>query len=242
MYCCDLTKSMGSVFGVMFVGGSRFTSITHLDWLIVESKRKAMQRVGATQMLIRWTGKYYVSWVLAKIMTESLLIASRNATKTWDTGFVYWVAQILGWFLYSYLHPIRELMKSVGSHGSSSLLLMIKVMVWDFVSDSHKVKTALILVLPCKLLLWNFLCNLIDMFGWCQSQRIKGEYDREADLLHKKYEALLTEEHRTFSLKQQVVQQNIAKVERNRQLAEALKLRELLVQPGNSSEQGVSLF
>jgi hypothetical protein len=52
----------------------------------------------------------------------------------------------------------------------------------------------------------------------------------------------LTEEHRTFSLKQQVIQQNIAKVERNRQLAEALKLRELLVQPGNSSEQGVSLF
>jgi hypothetical protein len=49
----------------------------------------------------------------------------------------------------------------------------------------------------------------------------------------------LTEEHRTFSLKQQVIQQNIAKVERNRQLAEALKLRELLVQPGNSSAQGV---
>jgi hypothetical protein len=47
-----------------------------------------------------------------------------------------------------------------------------------------------------------------------QSKRIKGEYDREADLLHKKYEALLTEEHRTFSLKQQVIQQNIAKVER----------------------------
>jgi hypothetical protein len=77
------------------------------------------------------------------------------------------------------------------------------------------------------------------MFGWFQSQQIKGEYDREADLLHKKYEALLTEEHRTFSLKQQVIQQNIAKVERNRQLAEALKLRELLVQPGNFSEQGV---
>ncbi len=39
-------------------------------------------------------------------------------------------------------------MKSVGSHGSSSLLFMVKGMVWHFVSDSHKVMTAVIVMLP----------------------------------------------------------------------------------------------
>jgi len=39
-------------------------------------------------------------------------------------------------------------MNSVGSHGSSSLLFMMKVMVCHFVSDSHEVMTALIVVLP----------------------------------------------------------------------------------------------
>jgi hypothetical protein len=39
-------------------------------------------------------------------------------------------------------------MKSVDSHGSSLLLFMIRVMVWHFVSDSHKVMTVLIFGLP----------------------------------------------------------------------------------------------
>jgi hypothetical protein len=41
-----------------------------------------------------------------------------------------------------------ELMNSVGSHGSSSLLFVMKVMVCHFVSDSHEVMTAPIVVLP----------------------------------------------------------------------------------------------
>jgi hypothetical protein len=41
-----------------------------------------------------------------------------------------------------------ELMNSVGSHGSSSLPFMMKVMVCHFVSDSHEVMTALIVMLP----------------------------------------------------------------------------------------------
>jgi hypothetical protein len=61
-----------------------------------------------------------------------------------------------------------------------------------------------------------------------EAQRIKAEYDREAEILHKKYEALLVEQHRSFTRRQQEVQQNIVKVEWNRQLAEALKLREEL--------------
>jgi hypothetical protein len=41
-----------------------------------------------------------------------------------------------------------ELMNSMGSHGSSSLPFVVKVMVCHFVSDSHEVMTALIVVLP----------------------------------------------------------------------------------------------
>ncbi len=41
-----------------------------------------------------------------------------------------------------------ELMNSVGSHGSLSLLFVMKVMVCHFVSNSHEVMTALIVVLP----------------------------------------------------------------------------------------------
>jgi hypothetical protein len=41
-----------------------------------------------------------------------------------------------------------ELMNSVGSHGSSSLLVVMKVMVCHFVSNSHEVMTAHIVMLP----------------------------------------------------------------------------------------------
>jgi uncharacterized membrane protein YkvI len=41
-----------------------------------------------------------------------------------------------------------ELMNSVGSHGSSSLLFVMKVTVCHFVSNSHEVMTALIVMLP----------------------------------------------------------------------------------------------
>jgi hypothetical protein len=41
-----------------------------------------------------------------------------------------------------------ELMNLVGSHGSSSLSFVMKVMVCHFVRDSHEVITALIVVLP----------------------------------------------------------------------------------------------
>jgi hypothetical protein len=58
-----------------------------------------------------------------------------------------------------------ELMKSVGSHDSSLLLFMkfMEVIVWYFVSDSHKAVIALIVILPWKWCMWSFLCNLIDM-------------------------------------------------------------------------------
>jgi len=55
-----------------------------------------------------------------------------------------------------------ELMNSVGSHGSLSLLFAMKV-VCHFVSDSHEVMIAFIVVLPL-IVLWKFLCNFIDLF------------------------------------------------------------------------------
>jgi hypothetical protein len=41
-----------------------------------------------------------------------------------------------------------ELMNSVGRDGTSSLPVIMKVMVCHFVSDSHEVMTALIVMLP----------------------------------------------------------------------------------------------
>ncbi len=51
------------------------------------------------------------------------------------------------YYLLIYTH-CWELMNSVGSHGSSSLSFMMKVMVCHFVSDSHEVMTTLIVMLP----------------------------------------------------------------------------------------------
>jgi hypothetical protein len=51
------------------------------------------------------------------------------------------------YYIFIYTH-CWELMNLVGSHGSSSLLFMMKVMVCHFVSDSHEVMTALIVMLP----------------------------------------------------------------------------------------------
>jgi hypothetical protein len=47
-------------------------------------------------------------------------------------------------------------MMSAGHHGSSALLLVMKVMVWHFVSNSHKVMTAHIVMLPSNCCCWDF--------------------------------------------------------------------------------------
>jgi hypothetical protein len=52
------------------------------------------------------------------------------------------LSKFLGRLLYAYLHPL------LGSHGSLSLPFVMKVMVCHFVSDSHEVMTALIVMLP----------------------------------------------------------------------------------------------
>ncbi len=69
-----------------------------------------------------------------------------------------------------------ELMNSVGSHGSLSLPFVMKLMVCHFVSDSHEVMTALIVMLlivvvveislqlhqlSSSFLIWAFLFSFI---------------------------------------------------------------------------------
>jgi hypothetical protein len=50
----------------------------------------------------------------------------------------------------------QKLMNSVGSHGSLSLLFMMRVMVWCFVSNTHKVMTAFIVMSPSWCYSWVF--------------------------------------------------------------------------------------
>ncbi len=59
-----------------------------------------------------------------------ILVASGNVT---ESGRLFYTI---------YYTHCWELMKSVGSHCSLSLLVVMKVMVWHFVSNSHKVMTA----------------------------------------------------------------------------------------------------
>jgi hypothetical protein len=60
------------------------------------------------------------------------------------------------YYMFIYTHCL-ELMNSVGSHGSSSLLFVMKVMVCPFVNNSHEVMTALIVVLPLIIVMEIFL-------------------------------------------------------------------------------------
>jgi hypothetical protein len=59
-----------------------------------------------------------------------------------------------------------EVMNSVGSHGSLLLLFVMKVMVCHFVSDSHKVMTALIVVLPATSSSFDWCFSLWDNVLW----------------------------------------------------------------------------
>jgi hypothetical protein len=56
-----------------------------------------------------------------------------------------------------------------------SLLFMMKVMVWHFVGNSHKVMTALIVALPSNYCCWDLFlqfyryCTLIEISNYKQS-------------------------------------------------------------------------
>jgi hypothetical protein len=60
-----------------------------------------------------------------------------------------------------------ELMNSVGSHGSLSLPFVMKAMVCHFVSDSHEVMTALIVVLPLIVVEISLQLHRSLFSNWC---------------------------------------------------------------------------
>ncbi len=70
--------------------------------------------------------------------------------------------EILGSFLYLCWW---ELMKSVDSHGSSSLVFVTKVKVWHFLSNFQKVICKLLCNVTLKVFLWRFLFKLTVMFS-----------------------------------------------------------------------------
>ncbi len=89
------------------------------------------------------------------------------------------------YFMLIYTH-CWELMNSVGSHGSLSLLFVMKVMVCHFVSDSHEVMTSLIVVLPlivvveislqlhrssCQMMEWD-PCKQLGWLLWMTPSRL----------------------------------------------------------------------
>jgi hypothetical protein len=89
-----------------------------------------------------------VSWVLANITSESSHCFRKGNRNSGHRLCImvcpsFWE----DYYMLIYTH-CWELMNSVGSHGSSSMPFVMKVMVCHFVSDSHEVMTALIVVLP----------------------------------------------------------------------------------------------
>jgi hypothetical protein len=66
-----------------------------------------------------------------------------------------------------------ELMKSVGSHGNSSLLLVMKNGLWHFVSNSDKVMALLIGMVHVGEMVyfftfkweWRFVCNFMEIYA-----------------------------------------------------------------------------
>ncbi len=89
-----------------------------------------------------------VSWVLANITSESshcFRKGNRNSGRR--LCIMVCPSSWEDYYMLIYTH-CWELMNSVGSHGSLSLPFVMKVMVCHFVSNSHEVMTALIVVLP----------------------------------------------------------------------------------------------
>jgi len=114
----------------------------------------------------------YVSWVLANIMTGS----SHWLWKCdWNSGCRLCImvcldcVQIMIILMYTKVKSWWRQWKVMTTYRSYSWW---RVMVWDFVSNSHEVTTALIMMLPNVIcfLLWRFLCTFIVMV-WNRNRR-----------------------------------------------------------------------
>ncbi len=105
----------------------------------------------ANLLQLEW-GYYWIFWLAmspecSPTSWPSLPMASRNATETQDADFVILLCPDFGEMnIYLSTSTSRSWWSQWGSHVSLSHLFVIvmKVMVWDFVSGSHKVMAALV--------------------------------------------------------------------------------------------------
>jgi len=99
----------------------------------------------------------------------------KHSRNSWCWLVYNCLSLVLSRVLYGSLQPLLEAGEIRGEYCSSSEPFMMKLMVWYFVSDTHKVIAALVLLMFiwfCQNLcdsclenvLWNFLCNLICMY------------------------------------------------------------------------------
>lgn len=84
----------------------------------------------------------------------------QKCDKTQDDILYNFVSAEFGQIIRYLSAPITGSWQSQSVSSDRSFLF---VMVWNFVTNSHKVITTLIVVRPSECLLWWFLCNLIDM-------------------------------------------------------------------------------
>ncbi len=90
-----------------------------------------------------------------------LLFSLKSLASSWETRVLLSVSCVVSYVSLDCLpdskvliyNPHWELIKAAGSHGSSSLIFMIRVMVWHIMSDTSKVVTVLILVVLILILL-----------------------------------------------------------------------------------------
>ncbi len=113
------------------------------------NKSSFLQKLVATWMRILLTFLISnVSWVLANITFESSH-CFRKGNKNSRHILCIMVCPSFweDYYMLIYTH-CWGLMNLMGSHGSSSLLFVMKVMVYHFVNDSHEVMTTPVVVLP----------------------------------------------------------------------------------------------
>jgi hypothetical protein len=106
---------------------------------------------------------YYVGTYRAEV------IVPRCWSSYWLVFAILWL--ILGQliFIYTWILPASSGVDedSVGSHGSLSLLMM-KVMILDFVSNSHKFMVRLIIILHASAAVEFFMQSCKCVFQWLQ--------------------------------------------------------------------------
>jgi hypothetical protein len=133
---------------------SIFALISFVRWVspTMWNMKVDKQSLEHANLLQREKGYYWVFWLAMSLECSptswpSLPMASRSATETQDADFVILLCPDFGQMtIYLSTPTSRSWWSHWGSHVSLSYLFVIvmKVMVWHFVSGSHKVMAALV--------------------------------------------------------------------------------------------------